>query len=322
MNSDAPFDTSDPETRLALKLLRLQVLTPLSVLINVAANLVCALVLSPSMADIMDLFPSGLTPKTGMVGFYMTAVYVLLIGFCVLLITARNHETKETLVNGVGLRLVVVNWLMTAWAALWALQLFLPSTIILGIVAVLLGWIVFSLVWYTPGGPLTRPFDNLLIHSPMKLWFMITLALDFPLSLFVALEWNYPYTRPDMYARKQWEAFAFIVSMHAAGVLWVFFRRDLTVTIGGLWIVLSIMLRRPKAAPVFAALIVFAVLYPLTYISTMAWQRLKRHEEREGRIALPPDEEEAVQGNGYAEEEDATAVWSDQPRQSQESPAS
>lgn len=56
-----------------------------------------------------------------------------------------------------------------------------------------------------------------------------------------------------MYARKQWEAFAFIVSMHAAGVLWVFFRRDLTVTIGGLWIVLSIMLRRPKAAPVFVS---------------------------------------------------------------------
>lgn len=298
MDSDAPFDTSDPRTRLALKLLRLQVLTPLSVLINVAANLVCALVISPSMGEIMELFPNGMTPKTEMVGFYMTGVYVLLIGFCVLLITARNPETKETLVNGVGLRLVVVNWLMTAWAVLWALQLFIPSTIILGMVAILLGWIVFSLVWYTPGGPLTRPFDNLFIHSPLKLWFLITLTLDFPLSLFIALDWNYPYTRPDMYARKQWEAFAFIASMHSAGVLWVFLRQDLTITIGGLWVVLSIMLRRPKGAPVFAALIVFAVLYPLTYISTMAWKRLRRHERDEGRIALPPDEEEAVQGNG------------------------
>ncbi|KAG8715204.1 hypothetical protein FRC08_010867 [Ceratobasidium sp. 394] len=312
-NSDAPFDTSDPLTRLALKLLRLQVLTPLSVLINVAANLVCALVLSPSMADISDQFPTGITPKTGMVGFYMTAIYVLLIGFCVLLITAGKPETKETLVNGVGLRLVVINWLMTAWAALWALQLFLASTIVLGITAVLLGWIIISLTWYTPGGPLTRPLDQLFIHAPMKLWFIITLTLDFPLSLFIALDWNYPYNRPDMYARKQWEAFAFVVSMHAVGVIWVFIRRDLTVTLGGLWIVLSVMLRRPKSAPVFAATIVFAVLYPLTYISTMAWQRLKRHEEREGRIALPPDEEEAVaadQANGNTtQQEDESNVW-------------
>ncbi|CCO34205.1 hypothetical protein BN14_08299 [Rhizoctonia solani AG-1 IB] len=201
---------------------------------------------------------------------------------------------------------------MTAWAALWALQLFIPSTIVLGIVAVLLGWIMFSLVWYTPGGPLTRPFDSLFIHSPLKLWFLITLTLDFPISLFIALGWNYPYTRPDEYARKQWETFAFIVSMHAVGVLWVFFRQDLTITIGGLWIVLSIMLRRPKGAPVFAALVIFAVLYPLTYISTMAWRRLRRHEENEGRIALPPDEEESVEGNhlanGNGVQEDAALV--------------
>ena len=57
-----------------------------------------------------------------------------------------------------------------------------------------------------------------------------------------------------MYARKQWEAFAFVVSMHAVGVIWVFIRQDLTVTIGGFWIVLSIMLQRPKSAPVFVSI--------------------------------------------------------------------
>jgi hypothetical protein len=72
---------------------------PLSVLINVASNLVCALVLSPSMADIAEQFPTGMTPKTGMVGFYMTAVYVLLIGFCVLLITAGKPETKARILT-------------------------------------------------------------------------------------------------------------------------------------------------------------------------------------------------------------------------------
>lgn len=29
----------------------------------------------------------------------------------------------------------------------------------------------------------------------------------------------------------------------------------------------------------------------------MAWQRLKRHEQDEGRIALPPDEEAAQEDN-------------------------
>jgi hypothetical protein len=44
----------------------------------------------------------------------------------------------------------------------------------------------------------------------------------------------------------------------------------------------------------------------------MAWRRLRRHEENEGRIALPPDEEESVEGNhlanGNGVQEDA-AVW-------------
>lgn len=46
----------------------------------------------------------------------------------------------------------------------------------------------------------------------------------------------------------------------------------------------------------------------------MAWKRLKRHEEREGRIALPPDDEEAAQGNGNADYEATANVWADQER--------
>lgn len=55
------------------------------------------------MAEITELFPTNITPKTEMVGFYMTAVYVLLIGFCVLLITARNPETKVSLCHAIYL---------------------------------------------------------------------------------------------------------------------------------------------------------------------------------------------------------------------------
>jgi len=39
-----------------------------------------------------------------------------LVGFCLTLLLVRKDVTKETLVNGVGLRFAIANWLMAAWA--------------------------------------------------------------------------------------------------------------------------------------------------------------------------------------------------------------
>jgi hypothetical protein len=38
------------------------------------------------------------------------------VGFCLTLLLVRKDVTKETLVNGVGLRFAIANWLMAAWA--------------------------------------------------------------------------------------------------------------------------------------------------------------------------------------------------------------
>ena len=46
METTPLLNAQDPETRLVLKLLRLQVLTPLAVLVNIATFLICGLVIS------------------------------------------------------------------------------------------------------------------------------------------------------------------------------------------------------------------------------------------------------------------------------------
>lgn len=66
-----------------------------------------------------------------MIGFYWAVLYTLqsqflvvlpgnkadgIVGFCLTLLLVRKDVTKETLVNGVGLRFAIANWLMAAWA--------------------------------------------------------------------------------------------------------------------------------------------------------------------------------------------------------------
>ena len=47
----------------------------------------------------------------------------------------------------------------------------------------------------------------------------------------------------------------------------------------------------------------------------MAWQRLKRHEQDEGRIALPPDEEAAEENDPVVDQdENVSSVWGNQNR--------
>jgi hypothetical protein len=67
MESSVPFDTSDPAVRDYLALIRLQVLTPLSLLVNIAATVVCVAVINPNLADISDQFRTTITPTYWMV---------------------------------------------------------------------------------------------------------------------------------------------------------------------------------------------------------------------------------------------------------------
>ncbi|KAG6334338.1 hypothetical protein ID866_4750 [Astraeus odoratus] len=169
-----PVDTSNPAIRDYLALVRLQVLTPLSLLINIATVLVCATIIKPSIGQ---------------------------IGYCLLLVSARRTETKNALVKAVGLSLVLANWTMALWAISWVrvllslptnanvmpefikvLQFFLVSTILLGILILLLAYSnIALLVYHTP--TTSRPLDMALIHAPLRFFLILPLSLMFPYSL-------------------------------------------------------------------------------------------------------------------------------------------
>ena len=89
-----PIDTSHPAVRDYLSLVRLQVLTPLSLLINIAAVVVCTFVVDPSIAKVSHLHPTSITPNPSVVGVYVAVVFLGQIGYCLLLVVASKTETK------------------------------------------------------------------------------------------------------------------------------------------------------------------------------------------------------------------------------------
>lgn len=89
-----PIDTSDPAVRDYLSLVRLQVLTPLSLLINIATVAVCAFVVTPSIAGVSRLYPTSITPDASAIAVYLLVVFLGQIGYCLLLVMASKTETK------------------------------------------------------------------------------------------------------------------------------------------------------------------------------------------------------------------------------------
>ena len=91
-----PIDTSHPAVRDYLSLVRLQVLTPLSLLINIASVVACTFVVSPStgIVRVSRLHPTSITPNASIIGAYLAVVFLGQIGYCLLLVVASKPETK------------------------------------------------------------------------------------------------------------------------------------------------------------------------------------------------------------------------------------
>jgi len=95
-----PIDTSHPAVRDYLALVRLQVLTPLSLLLNMATVVVCSSVVTPGIARVAKLHPTSITPSSAAIGAYVGAIFICQIGYCFMLVMARKPETKvRSLVN-------------------------------------------------------------------------------------------------------------------------------------------------------------------------------------------------------------------------------
>ena len=71
---------------------------------------------------------------------------------------------------------------MGLWAIAWILQWFLITTILQGLLLLLLLYSNIALLTYHPPTS-ARPFDTALIHAPLRFFLLLPLAILFPYCL-------------------------------------------------------------------------------------------------------------------------------------------
>ncbi|KAL5520706.1 hypothetical protein ACEPAF_2708 [Sanghuangporus sanghuang] len=291
--SDLPIDMSNPAVRDFLILTRLQVLTPLSLLINIAAVSVCSFAISPSIAEVARMYSTSLTPRPSLIGTYIAAVYIMQVGYCVVLVLARKTETKQALIKGTGMSLVLANWVMGFWAIAWCLKAFTLSSILIGILVILLLYSNIVLNVYHPIA-LARPFDTAFIHAPIRLFLNLPLTLLFPVSIFIAVGHTWEQGKIKDYNNYAWEGFGVFFALNALYAAYIAVQRDIVWAVSSSWLALSVWRETPKSAPVSVTAIVFTFAHPV--ILVISYVVMIFHKRRRGgAIALPPDQEN---GNG------------------------
>jgi len=285
----------NPAIREYIALTRLQVLTPLSLLINIASVVICATVIKPNLREVSrEYVPTSITPKTAMIGTYLFIIYAAQIGYCVLLVLVRKPETKTTLTKGVGMSLVVANWLLAIWPIFFALQLWLLSTITLGFLIATLVYANIVLMIYHPPVS-TRPLDTLFIHVPTRLFLLLPLNLLFWQSLFVTLGLYWDYGQPKHYADYAWEGFTVVLIANLLALAVTMLRGDIVWCLGSAWLDACIWSARPKSGPVQTTATVFTIVLPVMLLLVYAWGLFRsKLTVRQGPVALSGDEEPPV----------------------------
>jgi len=304
MMEDLPLDAAHPAVRDYLALIRLQVLTPLSLLVNITAVLVCSIAVNPGIQDIEKMFPSSISPKPLLIGTYLLLVYVGQVGYCVLLVAARKPETKKTITKGVGIALVLANWIMGLWAVAWIMQWFLVSTILLGTLLLILIYCNVVILIYHPPEIKTRPLDVAFIHAPLRFFLVLPLQVMFPYSLFVELGYTWEPGKPNQYANHQWAGFGVILLVNLIGLIVIVVRKDIVWCIAAVWIDVAIWLAKPKPSPVFITAIAFTAIHPIALVFAATWKKLKGKDE--GRITLPPDDNAESSDRPHRQQQGAT----------------
>jgi len=292
-----PVDLRDPQAvQLYVAHTRLQVGTPVAILVNIATHLVCIMLIHPSARDISHTHTTPMTPGSSLIAISWTIAYSLMVALCLLLIASHKDETKKTFVHGVGVRFIILHWMLAGWIVAWTIQWFILALVLLSISIVLLFWIAVTLQAYPPVR--TRPLDTLTIHVPILFLFMTLFVNALPLSIYIVLGWSYPnYAENIEYAYHAWEAMGILAGPTVAGLIWVIARVDIVSAAAGMWGMMCIIWSgHPKPAPVLVFAIVFAILYPMVFAVTLMVSRMRERQKlnREGGIALPPDEEEPI----------------------------
>ncbi|PFH50853.1 hypothetical protein AMATHDRAFT_60346 [Amanita thiersii Skay4041] len=285
-----PLDTSHPAVRDYLTLVRLQVLTPLSLLINIATVMVCALITSPTIGGLIRQKPTAISPNPAILAVYVAVLFLGQIGYCVILVLASKQETKRTLTKGVGMSLVAANFIMALWAIVWIMKWFIAASILQGLLLLFLLYSSLALYVYHPATS-ERPLDTMFIHAPIRFFVTLVLLALFPYCLFVALGLIHEPTAPGEYLSwHTWAGFGIVAGTNLLALLVVVTQLDIVWCIGATWVCISMWAQKPKPTPVYATTIACTILHPLALLLALAYVYYDQSPRR-GRIALPPDRE-------------------------------
>ncbi|KAJ8520876.1 hypothetical protein ONZ45_g2390 [Pleurotus djamor] len=284
-----PIDMNNPQVRDYLSLIRLQVLTPLSLLINIGSVLICSLIVDPSIRGIIKLYPSPITPRPSVIAAYVLLIYAGQIGYCILLTAARKPETKDAMVKGVGISLVLANWIMAFWAVTWVFRWFIASTVLLSMLTLLLIYSNINLlVYHAPTSG--RPIDTALIHAPMRFFLILPMSIMLEYSLFITLGLIQTPTSPGIprdYDRYAFEGFLAVFFTNLVSIIVIAVRRDIVWCIAAVWICISVWSERPKASSVYITVLAFTALHPLALIGGFIYRQFFRRK----RVALVTDDD-------------------------------
>ncbi|PPR07824.1 hypothetical protein CVT24_003101 [Panaeolus cyanescens] len=292
-----PIDVSHPAVREYLALVRLQVLTPLTLLINIATTTVCASLANPTMAGVSRLHQTVFSPNIGVIGSYIALVFLGQLAYCVLLVIARKEETKAALIKGVGPSLVIANITMAVWSIAWVLQWFMLSTLLQGFLLLVLIYANINLlVYHAPDN--SRPIDTGLIHAPLRFFLVLPLNILFPLCLFITLgffvrgyETGLPVDESKWHPNT---GLLVVLGINLVELVVIVARHDIVWCVAATWTNVSLWAGRPKPAEIYITAITLTVLHPLGLIISMAYQWFVKR--REGQIALPDEDHQAARG--------------------------
>ncbi|KAG8835841.1 hypothetical protein FRC17_000805 [Serendipita sp. 399] len=314
MAENLPIDFSHPSVKEYVALIRLQVLTPLSILVHVATILTTQFIVNPTLSKILkEYHHTSITPSTSLVGIFMVLLWGLQIGYCFLLVIAWSDDTKKALVHGTGMSFVFANWIMAAYAIALSTQSFIPATVLIAILVIVLIFVNLRLLIYYPAY-WTRPLDYLLLHAPARLFLLVTASLFLPLTVFIANKHDWTLPRHDLdYA---WEGFAAVATSGVLATIIAAWRRDLVWSAGTMWILWCIGGLKPKSTPVMIGVIVFTIVIPLTFMASLILHMIYGGRD-EGRVRLdgeetmrtPPAANRGTSNNQGGNHEVQSDVW-------------
>lgn len=69
----------------------------MAILMNLTGTIICTLVLKPSAQRVAEIFATPFNGTPSLLATYFLGVFVLLIGYCFVLMIAKKQETKVSL---------------------------------------------------------------------------------------------------------------------------------------------------------------------------------------------------------------------------------